>query len=118
MALLEIRNLSKTFDRPVVRDIGLTLEEGEIVALLGPSGCGKTTLMRMVAGLEEPDSGQVIFRGRDITARPPQKRNFGLMFQEFALFPHKNVMENVAFGSKPRSSPRSGSGAGPRICWA
>ncbi len=98
MALLELRNLSKSFEREAVRQVGLTLDKGEILGLLGPSGCGKTTLMRMVAGLEEADSGRVFFRGRDITSLPPRKRNFGLMFQEFALFPHKNVWENVAFG--------------------
>ena len=100
MAFLELKGLSKSFDRPAVQGVDLALEEGEILALLGPSGCGKTTLMRLVAGLEEPDSGRVLFQGREITGLPPQKRNFGLMFQEFALFPHQNVRQNVAFGLK------------------
>jgi ABC-type Fe3+/spermidine/putrescine transport system ATPase subunit len=76
----------------------LTLAEGQILCLLGPSGCGKTTLLRVIAGLETPDSGTVLFEGRDITGVPPHQRGFGLMFQEFALFPHKNVGQNVAFG--------------------
>ena len=98
MPLLELQNLSKSFDGPVVREVSFGLESGEILCLLGPSGCGKSTLLRMVAGLETPDRGRVLFDGRDVTGLAPQKRNFGLMFQEFALFPHKSVFENVAFG--------------------
>jgi len=98
MALLEIINLKKSFDQPAIRDISLTLEQGRIICLLGPSGCGKTTLLRLIAGLEQPDQGEIIFEGRDVTHKPVHLRQFGLMFQEFALFPHKNVFDNVAFG--------------------
>lgn len=98
MPLLEIKNLSKRFDRTVVDGVSLTLDEGKILCLLGPSGCGKTTLLRLIAGLEEPDGGQVIFDGDDLTRRPSHLRQFGMMFQEFALFPHKSVFDNVAFG--------------------
>jgi ABC-type Fe3+/spermidine/putrescine transport system ATPase subunit len=98
MALLEINNLEKTFDQPAVRDISLTLEQGRILCLLGPSGCGKTTLLRLIAGLEQPDQGTIFFEGRDVTHKPAHQRQFGMMFQEFALFPHKNVFDNVAFG--------------------
>ena len=98
MALLEINNLEKSFDRPAVRDISLTLEKGRILCLLGPSGCGKTTLLRLIAGLEAPDRGNILFEGRDVTRKPVHLRQFGMMFQEFALFPHKNVFDNVAFG--------------------
>ena len=98
MTLLEINNLEKSFDQPAVRDISLTLEQGRILCLLGPSGCGKTTLLRLIAGLEQPDQGKVVFNGRDVTHKPVHLRGFGMMFQEFALFPHKNVFDNVAFG--------------------
>lgn len=97
--LLKIQCLSKSFaDTPAVLDVNLTLDEGQILCLLGPSGCGKTTLLRLIAGLERPDSGDILVERRDITAMPPHLRGFGLMFQEFALFPHKNVGQNVAFG--------------------
>jgi ABC-type Fe3+/spermidine/putrescine transport system ATPase subunit len=84
----------------VLRDISLVLDEGEILCLLGPSGSGKTTLLRLLAGLEEPDHGSLLFDGRDITALPAHRRNFGMMFQEYALFPHMNVERNIAFGLK------------------
>lgn len=98
MSLLTVEHLEKAYELPAVQDVSLTLEKGEIVCLLGPSGCGKTTLLRLIAGLDQPDGGRVLFDGRDVTDLPPHRRNFGLMFQEFALFPHKSVYENVAFG--------------------
>ncbi len=98
MLLLAVDNLEKTYELPAVRQVSLALEKGEVFCLLGPSGCGKTTLLRLIAGLERPDKGRVRFDGRDVTDVPPHQRNFGLMFQEFALFPHKSVMDNVAFG--------------------
>jgi len=98
---LAIDSLTKQFgDAPAIRNVSLSMERGQILCLLGPSGCGKTTLLRSIAGLETPDSGRVLFEGRDIGGVPPHRRNFGLMFQEFALFPHKSVGENVAFGLK------------------
>jgi ABC-type Fe3+/spermidine/putrescine transport system ATPase subunit len=98
VALLELRNLTKIFERPAVEDISLTLDRGRILCLLGPSGSGKTTLLRLVAGLEQPDRGRIIFDGRDLQGLAPHRRQFGLMFQEFALFPHKSVYDNIAFG--------------------
>jgi ABC-type Fe3+/spermidine/putrescine transport system ATPase subunit len=100
MALLELQGLHKRFESPAVAGVDLSMGRGEILCLLGPSGCGKTTLLRLVAGLETPDAGRVIFDGKDVTDVKPHCRNFGLMFQEFALFPHKNVFENVAFGPR------------------
>ncbi|MFY9941575.1 MAG: ABC transporter ATP-binding protein [Desulfobacterales bacterium] len=99
MALLSLTRVSKTFDRqPFIREVSLSLAAGDILCLLGPSGCGKTTLLRLIAGLERPDSGIITFDGRDLAPVPPHRRQFGMMFQEYALFPHKNVFENVAFG--------------------
>jgi ABC-type Fe3+/spermidine/putrescine transport system ATPase subunit len=100
MALLEVIDVRKTYDADThaVRDVSLSLERGEILCLLGPSGCGKTTLLRMIAGLEQPDTGVIRFDGRDMTGVRPHERGFGMMFQDFALFPHKNVRDNVAFG--------------------
>ncbi len=83
---------------PLLQDINFTLKKGEILCLLGPSGAGKTTLLRLIAGLEEYEKGQIIFNDREIGQIPPHRRNFGMMFQEYALFPHKNVSENIAFG--------------------
>jgi len=98
--MLLIKSISKSYiaETPVLRDVNLTIAAGEIVCLLGPSGCGKTTLLRIVAGLEQADRDQITLAGRDLNKIPVHQRNFGLMFQEFALFPHRTVAENVAFG--------------------
>jgi thiamine transport system ATP-binding protein len=97
--LLEISQLSKRFGATVAVDrVSLAVCEGEIVTLLGPSGCGKTTLLRLIAGLEQPDEGSVRFAGRDLANVPVHQRGFGFMFQDYALFPHRNVAQNVAFG--------------------
>lgn len=99
MPLLQVTEISKSFgDGKAVDDVSLTAERGEIVCLLGPSGCGKTTLLRLIAGLEEPDGGSIIFDGRVIDGQPPKDRGFGLMFQDLALFPHMDVSGNVSFG--------------------
>ena len=99
MAILEVENLSKSFgDGFTLREISMTATKGEIVGLLGPSGCGKTTLLRLVAGLEEPDSGSISFDGVMVQGLPPQARGFGLMFQDLALFPHMDVVGNISFG--------------------
>ena len=84
--------------RVLLQDLTLQVRPGETAALLGPSGSGKSTLLKIVAGLEPPESGRVLFAGQDITHTPPERRGFALMFQDFALFPHLNVQDNVAFG--------------------
>ncbi len=95
----QVDRVSKKYDGTiVVRDVSFSLQEGKILCLLGPSGSGKTTLLRLLAGLEEPDSGRLLFNGRNMAATPPHKRRFGMMFQEYALFPHKNVADNISFG--------------------
>ena len=91
----------------MLRGVSFGVQRGEIVCLLGPSGCGKTTLLRIVAGLEQVDAGQVRFHGRDLAETPVHQRGFGLMFQDFALFPHKNVFENVAFGLRMSGMDRA-----------
>lgn len=107
MALLEVVSVTKSFDRtPVLRDVSFRVDEGQIVCLLGPSGCGKTTLLRIVAGLETADSGQVTFGGHSFDEVPVHRRGFGLMFQDFALFPHKDVAANVAFGLQMQATGR------------
>ncbi len=99
MSLLQLHQISKLFaNTPAINNISLSLDQGQILCLLGPSGCGKTTLLRLIAGLEMADAGTILFEDRDISNVPPYQRDFGLMFQEFALFPHKNVGQNVAFG--------------------
>jgi spermidine/putrescine ABC transporter ATP-binding subunit len=94
-------------DQLAVRGIDLTLQPGEFVTLLGPSGCGKTTCLRMVAGFVAPSRGRIIMGGRDITALPPYRRNTGMVFQSYALFPHKTVAENIAFGLRVRRLARA-----------
>ncbi len=107
MALLEVVSVSKSYDStPVLREVTLHADVSEIVCLLGPSGCGKTTLLRVVAGLEMADSGYVTFEGRRLDDVPVHRRNFGLMFQDYALFPHKDVISNVAFGLRMQTLPR------------
>lgn len=98
--MLTIESVEKRYGEgtPVLHGVSLAVEQGEIVCLLGPSGCGKTTLLRIAAGLEALDRGRLLLDGADLTAIPVHRRNFGLMFQEFALFPHRTVAENVAFG--------------------
>jgi iron(III) transport system ATP-binding protein len=108
MPLLSLNNLSKTFDKTTaVADVSLDVERGEFFGLLGPSGCGKTTTLRMIAGLEQPDAGSIIFADSDVTNQPAERRGFGMVFQNYALFPHLNVFENVAFGLRARHKPKA-----------
>src|SRR3954462_1126669 len=106
-AHLIVRNVSKRFGAATVLDrVDLTIRRGELVTLLGPSGCGKTTLLRAIAGLAQPDTGKVELAGRDVTHVPPHKRNVGVVFQSYALFPHLTVAGNIAFGLKVRGAAR------------
>ncbi|WP_201584494.1 sulfate/molybdate ABC transporter ATP-binding protein [Psychrobacter jeotgali] len=96
---IEIRNVNKTFgDFTALDNINITVPTGKLTTLLGPSGCGKTTLLRIIAGLEYADSGQILFDDLDVTHTPVQKRHIGFMFQHYALFRHKNIADNIAFG--------------------
>jgi putative spermidine/putrescine transport system ATP-binding protein len=105
---LKLTGITKRFDKSVaVDDLSLSIEHGEFVCLLGPSGCGKTTTLRMIAGFETANSGTIELDGMDITRLPPQKRDIGLVFQSYALFPHKTAAENVGFGLKMRKLPRA-----------
>ena len=108
-AAIRLEQVTKTFDGHVlaVDEVTLDIEAGEFFALLGPSGCGKTTSLRMIAGFEIPDSGRVHVGGRDITDLPVHKREMGMVFQSYALFPHRTVAENVAFGLRMRDVPRA-----------
>ncbi len=108
MSFLSLQNISKRYgERAAVADLSLDIEQKEFFGLLGPSGCGKTTTLRMIAGLETPDSGRIAFDGRDITELSPERRGFGMVFQNYALFPHLNVFENVAFGLRARKRPKA-----------
>ncbi len=107
MARLDIENLVKRYgDFHAVRDVSLNVADGEFLVLLGPSGCGKTTTLRMVAGFIEPSAGSVRLGGQDVTLLPPWKRNAGMVFQSYALFPHLTVAQNVAFGLEMRRLSR------------
>jgi sulfate transport system ATP-binding protein len=98
---IALRGIAKQFGEfAAVENIDLDVPTGALIALLGPSGCGKTTLLRIIAGLETPDEGQVLFDGRDATLWPIRDRNVGFVFQHYALFRHMSVFENVAFGLK------------------
>ncbi len=106
--MLEVHHIHKNYEgRPLLNDISFQLKEGETICLLGASGSGKSTLLRIIAGLETPDSGSVSFDGVDLTTVPPHLRDFGLVFQDYALFPHLNVFDNVAFGLKMRRLPQA-----------
>ena len=108
MAQVTLNQLTKHFDdTAVVKGISLTVEDGEFFSLLGPSGCGKTTILRMLAGFTFPTSGTIFFDDQDVSYIPPNKRNTGMVFQNYALFPHMTVFENVAFGLRTRKVPKA-----------
>ena len=105
--LIQFKNIVKSFDGQVVlRGINLDIYENEFVTLLGPSGCGKTTLLRILGGFLRQDEGQVIFGDSDISDVPPHKRELNTVFQKYALFPHMNVYDNIAFGLKIKKEPK------------
>lgn len=105
--LIRLENISKEYDgTPVLNDINLYVRKNEFLTLLGPSGCGKTTTLRIIGGFEKPSSGRVLFDGQDITDYPPYKRRVNTVFQKYALFPHLNVFENIAFGLKVSKRPK------------
>ena len=105
--MLELKNISKTYEgKPLLKDISLSVAPGETICLLGASGSGKSTLLRIIAGLESPEAGQVCWEGADLAPFPPHLRDFGLVFQDYALFPHLNVFDNVAFGLRMRARTR------------
>jgi len=105
---VEFRDIALAFGKTeVLRDISLTIEPGEFFALLGPSGSGKSTLLRVIAGFAQAKAGRVLVDGRDISAVPPWKRDIGMVFQNYALWPHMTVQDNVAFGLEERKLPRN-----------
>jgi len=108
VALIEIRNLTKSFGNlKAVDDISLDIQSGEFITLLGPSGSGKTTVLRMIAGFEDPDAGSIKLNGEDITHLPPFDRDVNTVFQDYALFPHMSVQENVEYGLRTRKVPKT-----------
>ena len=106
---LELKNIRKSFskDETVLKEISLSIGKGEFITLLGSSGCGKTTTLRIIAGLEMPDSGQVFLDGRDVTDLPPEARDVNTVFQNYALFPHMTVADNIGYGLKLRKVPKA-----------
>ena len=108
MATLELQGLTKRFGEfTAVDSMNLKAAEGEMIALLGGSGCGKTTTLRMIAGFTEPTAGQILVDGENVSTIPPYRRNIGIFFQNYALFPHMTVFENVAFGLKLQKLPKN-----------
>ena len=106
--IIEIKNVSKSFgEKCILRDVSIYVKQGEFLTLLGPSGCGKTTLLRMIAGFGSPDSGEILINGTDITNMPPHERPVNTVFQRYALFPHLDVYENIAFGLKLQKVPEA-----------
>lgn len=106
MSMLELKNIKKEYDQlPLLEDVSFSIGKDETVCILGPSGGGKSTILRIIAGLEKPASGQVFWEGREISSVQPHSRDFGLMFQDYALFPHLNVFDNIAFGLRMDNIP-------------
>ena len=106
--LIELCGVSKSFDgEPVLKNFNLYIRDKEFVTLLGPSGCGKTTTLRLIGGFETPDEGSIIFEGKDITDVPPHARQVNTVFQRYALFPHLNVYDNIAFGLRLKKLPKA-----------
>ena len=105
--IIELKHITKSFDgEPVLKSIDLDIYDNEFITLLGPSGCGKTTLLRLIGGFETPDEGDVLFLGQKINNVPPYKRSVNTVFQKYALFPHLNVFENVAFPLREKKVPK------------
>lgn len=103
MAILKVKNLSKNFGKvKAVQEVSFEATEGRVLSLLGPSGCGKTTMLRCIAGFENPDRGEIYLDDRKITFIPPEKRGIGMVFQNYALWPHMTVYGNLAFGLQIR----------------
>ena len=106
--IIEINSISKRFDNcAVLHNINLQVKDGEFLTFLGPSGCGKTTLLRLIAGFEQPDSGAIKLNQMDITPLPPEQRHINLVFQSYALFPHMTVFDNIAFGLRCKKLPKN-----------
>ena len=119
MAGLHLERVGKTYGSVVaVTDVDLDFPHGKFVCLLGPSGCGKTTLLRLIAGLELPTAGRIQLDGQDLTETPAHQRNFGMVFQSLALFPHLTVGENIAYGLRIRGADKERSASAHRICWS
>ena len=98
-AVIELKNITKNYgEEDILQNLSVTIAHHEFITILGPSGCGKTTMLRLIGGFETPEEGQIIFDGEDITHLPPYKRKVNTVFQKYALFPHMNVFDNVAFG--------------------
>ena len=105
--MLSVENITKTYEgQPLLKKVAFGIDQDETVCLLGPSGSGKSTLLRIIAGLEEPEAGKVFWEGEDLRLIPAHQRRFGLMFQDYALFPHRNVAENIAFGLRMQNLPK------------
>ncbi|MFL8588598.1 ABC transporter ATP-binding protein [Clostridioides difficile] len=108
MSFLQVKNVGKSYGQvKVLKDISIDIEKGEFICLLGPSGCGKSTLLRIIAGLEDKHDGKIIINDKDMTNSPPESRNFGIVFQSYALFPNMNVYKNIAFGLENKNISKS-----------
>ena len=105
--VLQLKNINKYFGKShVIKNVNLSFERGHFITFLGPSGCGKTTLLRMIAGIYEPDEGEILLNGKNVERIPPYGRNTSMVFQEYALFPHMNVFDNVSYGLKVKKVPK------------
>lgn len=105
--VIEIKGVSKSYsDQPILHDIHLAIQPGEFITLLGPSGCGKTTLLRLISGFEQPDSGQILINNKDMAGVAPHHRHVHTVFQSYALFPHMTVFDNIAFGLRCHKTPK------------
>lgn len=105
--VLQLKNINKYFGKShVIKNVNLSFERGHFITFLGPSGCGKTTLLRMIAGFYEPDEGEILLNGKNVERIPPYGRNTSMVFQEYALFPHMNLFDNVSYGLKVKKVPK------------
>src|ERR1044071_1762631 len=112
MSYLQLENLHRQFGSfKALKGINITLGEGEFLSLLGPSGCGKTTALRLVAGFDRPNEGRIVVEGKDVTGVPPNKRDMGMVFQAYSLFPNMTARQNVEFGLRIRGKSRSERGS-------